>query len=92
LKPKLFLTRASYYNLQRGYQMPANAKSLGIDRLSLAERILLVEEIWDGIADEADAIEVPQSHKDELDRRIAEHAADPNSGASWEHVKNQLDK
>lgn len=70
--------------------MSPSAKSLGIDRLSLAERILLVEEIWDGIADEADALEVPQSHKDELDRRIADHAIAPNSGASWEDVKNQL--
>jgi putative addiction module component (TIGR02574 family) len=30
--------------------MQTTAKSLGIDRLSLAERILLVEEIWDSIA------------------------------------------
>ncbi len=64
--------------------MGANAKSLGIDHLSLAERILLVEEIWDGIADEAEAVEVPQSHKDELDRRMAARAEDSNSGASWE--------
>ena len=72
--------------------MSANAKSLGIDRLSLAERILLVEEIWDGIADEADAVDVPQSHKDELDRRIAARYADPLSGTSWEDVKKQLEK
>ena len=72
--------------------MSANAKSLGIDQLSLAERILLVEEIWDGIAAEGEALEVLQSHKDELDRRIAEHAADPNSGASWKDVKNQLER
>ena len=70
--------------------MGPNAKSLGIDRLSLAERILLMEEIWDGIADEADAIEVPQSHKDELDCRIADRAAGPNSGASWDDVKGRL--
>ena len=62
--------------------MSANAKSLGIDHLSLTERILLVEEIWDGIAEEADAVEVPQSHKDELDRRIADLDAHP-SGTSW---------
>lgn len=75
-----------------GPYMSANTKSLGIDQLSLAERILLVEEIWDGIADEAGAIEVPQSHKDELDRRIAAHDADPNSGTSWKEVKDRLEK
>ena len=72
--------------------MHASAKSLGIDRLSLAERMLLVEEIWDSIATEAEALEVPQSHKDELDRRLAAHDADPGSGSSWEDVKTRLQK
>lgn len=51
--------------------MHVTAKSLGIDQLSLAERILLVEEIWDSIAAEAEALAIPESHKDELDRRLA---------------------
>jgi len=72
--------------------MHATAKSLGIDRLSLAERILLVEEIWDSIAAEAEALEVPQSHKDELDRRLAACQADPHAGSSWEDVKSRLQK
>jgi putative addiction module component (TIGR02574 family) len=72
--------------------MHETAKSLGIDRLSLAERILLVEEIWDSIAAEAEALEVPQSHKDELDRRLAAYHADPQAGSSWEDVKSRLQK
>lgn len=68
------------------------AKSLGIDRLSLAERILLVEEIWDSIVTEVEALEVPQSHKDELDRRLAAYHADPHAGSSWEDVKRRLQK
>ena len=72
--------------------MDASAKSLGIDRLSLAERILLVEEIWDSIAAESEVLEVPQPHKDELDRRLAAHDANPHSGSSWEDVKTRLQK
>jgi putative addiction module component (TIGR02574 family) len=72
--------------------MHTTAKALGIDRLSLAERILLVEEIWDSIAAEAEALDVPQSHKDELDRRLAAYHADPYVGASWEEVKARLQK
>jgi putative addiction module component (TIGR02574 family) len=72
--------------------MHETAKSLGINRLSLAERILLVEEIWDSIAAEAEALEVPQSHKDELDRRLAAFHADPQAGSSWEDVKSRLQK
>jgi putative addiction module component (TIGR02574 family) len=72
--------------------MHETAKSLGINRLSLAERILLVEEIWDSIAAEAEALEVPQSHKDELDRRLTAYHADPQAGSSWEDVKSRLQK
>ena len=72
--------------------MHPTAKSLGIDRLSLAERILLVEEIWDSIATEVEALDIPQSHKDELDRRLAAYQADPQAGASWEEVKARLQK
>ncbi len=72
--------------------MHATAKSLGIDRLSLAERILLVEEIWDSIAAEAETLEIPQDHKDELDRRLAAYHADPHAGSSWKDVKTRLKK
>jgi putative addiction module component (TIGR02574 family) len=66
--------------------MQAIAKSLGVDQLSLAERILLVEEIWDSIAAEAEVLEILQSHKDELDRRLAAYQADPRAGLTWEEV------
>ncbi len=72
--------------------MPASAKSLGIDRLSLADRMLLVAEIWDSIAAEAEVLGLPQSHKDGLDRRLAAHDANPHSGTSWEDVKTRLQK
>ena len=72
--------------------MDVSAKSLGIDRLSLAERIVLVEEIWDSIAAEAETLEVLQSHKDELDRRLTNHETHPHSGSSWEDVKTRLQK
>lgn len=70
--------------------MGATAKSFGIDRLSVAERILLVEEIWDSIAAEAQEVEVPQAHKDELDRRLEAYRQDPKAGSSWDEVKQRL--
>ena len=70
--------------------MSATAKSLGIDRLSVAERILLVEEIWDSIAAEEQALEVPEAHKKELDRRLAACRDDPTAGSSWSDVKQRL--
>ncbi|MBI4964049.1 MAG: addiction module protein [Desulfomonile tiedjei] len=41
-----------------------------IDRPSTPEKILLVEDLWDSIAANESSVPVPQSHIDELDRRI----------------------
>ena len=38
-----------------------------IGKLSIPERILLVEDIWDSIAKENEAFELTQSQKDELE-------------------------
>lgn len=72
--------------------MSSLAAALGIDRLSRAERILLVEEIWDTLAAEGGAEDIPQSHKEELDRRLAAYRADPKAGSTWEEVKTRLQK
>lgn len=70
--------------------MSPTIKALGIDRLSVAERIVLVEEIWDSIAAEQEALEIPTWHKEELDRRLAARDASPNAGSTWEEVKARL--
>jgi putative addiction module component (TIGR02574 family) len=42
-----------------------------IDKLSIPEKILLVEELWDTIGSTGVDVLVPQSHKSELDNRLA---------------------
>ncbi len=58
--------------------------------MSIAERILLVEEIWDSIAADQESLEVTQAQKDELDRRLAACEAAPDQGSTWEEVKSRL--
>jgi putative addiction module component (TIGR02574 family) len=65
-------------------------KSLGIDQLSVAQRILLVEEIWDSIAAEPEAIPLTEAQKQDLQRRLATYEADRKAGSSWEEVKSRL--
>ena len=67
--------------------MSATLKSLGIDQFSVAERILLVEEIWDSIAAEPEQIPLTEAQKQDLQRRLAAHKANPKAGSSWEEVK-----
>lgn len=59
-------------------------------RLSVAERILLVEDIWDSIANNPEAIELPESQRAELDARLAAHRRDPSAGIEWEELKKRL--
>ena len=61
-----------------------------ISQLSLAERIQLLENVWESIADEPDAWELTQDQKDELDRRVAAYEADPQNTFTWEEVKASL--
>ena len=50
--------------------------------LTVSERLRLVGDIWDSIAADAstspDALPLSDAQKSELDRRIAEHDADPS--------------
>ena len=54
--------------------------------LPVAERMRLVEAIWDSISSVPDALPLTQWQMDELDRRLAELEADPDSGATLEEV------
>lgn len=59
--------------------------------LPISERIQLVEDIWDSIADEtAGGLPLSAEQRAELHRRRAEHEADPSSGVPWEHVRAEL--
>lgn len=62
----------------------------GDDGLSIAERIILVQDIWDSIAAEQGDLALTESQKAELDRRLAEHLASPDEGKSWDQIKLRL--
>ena len=70
--------------------MSPELKALGIDRLSVAERIVLVEEIWDSIAAETAGLPLTESQRIDLERRLADHRANPQSGSTWEEVRSRL--
>ena len=58
--------------------------------LSVAERIQLVEDIWDSIAEHPDAVPLTDAQRTEIDRRLAEHHRDPASAIPWEQVRAEL--
>jgi len=69
---------------------PANATDYR--SMSIAERILLVEEIWESIVADERSVELTPEQRHELDRRLAAHEAAPDEGSSWEEVKSRLQR
>jgi putative addiction module component (TIGR02574 family) len=61
-------------------------------RLSIAERLQLVEDLWDSIAQEApdEAFPMTPELAAELDRRLAEHEAHPEAARPWEEVRRRI--
>lgn len=58
-------------------------------RLPVEDRLRLVEDVWDSIAAEPDAVPVPDWHRRELDRRLAEPSPEYLSA---EEVQRRLDE
>ncbi len=58
--------------------------------LSAAERLELVEELWDSIGDADDALALTNEQREDLERRLAEADADPTGGSSWEEVRDRI--
>lgn len=61
-----------------------------IRKLSVAERIQLVEDIWDSVATEATDLPITGPQRQELDARLTEADAHPGAGTPWSEVKARL--
>jgi putative addiction module component (TIGR02574 family) len=63
--------------------MPVTVEALGIDQLSVRERLDLIEQIWDSLPEQVNPDEVPAWHLAELAKRRAEAEASPRAGKPW---------
>ncbi len=57
-------------------------------KLGRAERLELVEDLWDSIAAEDAALPVSEAKHAELRRRKEHFQSHPNSGRTWAEVKD----
>jgi len=58
--------------------------------LSVSERIQLVQDIWDSIAEVPDSVPLTDDQKAELDRRLGAYHRDPNAGSPWSVVPERF--
>ena len=61
-----------------------------IQELSISERIVLAEKLWDSIPDADTSIELSSKQKFELDRRLQAFLDDQDVGSSGSGVKDRI--
>ena len=59
-------------------------------KLSIQDRIVFVEDIWDSIANIPESVHLTEEQKKELDRRLEEYHNNPDIGTPWEEIKSRL--
>ncbi len=64
--------------------------SANVMDLSVPERIQLVEDIWDSIAEQPEQILLTRGQKIELDKRLDSYYQNPEVGDAWETVRERI--
>lgn len=66
--------------------------STPLRELPIDERIRLVEDLWDSIAEDQEEVPVPESHKRELDARLRAFEFDGELGEDADAVIERIRK
>ncbi len=61
-----------------------------IKKMSISEKILIVEDIWDSIVAEEEYPELTKEQYTELSKRLDSYHADPEQGRTWDEIKNDF--
>ncbi len=59
-------------------------------KLSVAERIQFVEDVWDSIAAVPQSVNLSDAQKEELEQRLEAYHKKSASGSPWEEVKARI--
>ena len=59
-------------------------------QLSVAERLQIVEDIWDSIGKTPEELSLSENEKLELDKRLESYRQNPDEGIEWETLKKNL--
>lgn len=81
---------AVFDQFARLIHMTRNEILNGALSLPMDERIQLVEEVWESIAESPEAIELTDEQRQELNRRLVARAQGEWRGSPWEVVKQRI--
>jgi putative addiction module component (TIGR02574 family) len=69
--------------------MSSTLQTYGLDRLSVPERFAVMHDLWDSLAEEVAKAPLTEAQKQEVDRRLAAHRANPQAAIPWEQVESE---
>ena len=72
--------------------MVVKLETFEIDRLSVSDRLELIELIWESLPDQVAAEDLPAWHVAELAKRMANVEANPGTGRPWRDVLAKYDE
>lgn len=61
------------------------------DDLSIPEKILRVQDLWDDIARSPRDVEITPAQREEAERRLLGHERNPRECSSWDEIKRRLE-
>ena len=67
--------------------MAPTIEELGLDRLSVEDRLAVAEAIWDSVARETAAAPLSPAQRAELERRLTDSMARSEAVTPWEVIK-----
>lgn len=62
-------------------------RDLGIDRLSIEERLQVADAIWDSVMHEVETSPLPEWQRAELERLLADSVVNPDAVRPWSDVE-----
>ena len=58
--------------------------------LTVAERLQLIEEIWNSISHDESEIALTSAQQEEIERRLESYTDIKNQGKSWQEIKQKF--
>ena len=65
-------------------------ETLGLTQLTVDEKLQIVEELWESIAAEPQAVPLTPEQAHDLADRLEAYRENPTEGSRWEDVKRRL--
>ncbi len=70
--------------------MEPNKITAEINRLSLPQKLILAQDIWDSIALESGRLSMPEWQKNEIEKRYGQYKQDKMELHDWREIHDEL--